>query len=209
MPHLSSTCHGDELCLDEYARHVSTLDPGAILPLHNFTHLSIEEQGLVDIASRASVDFCSISGACELSNAHHPLKLVVEDNIVKVLNDDYGLCTCQRLFRYIPRSLSKCILSAWEIWLERLRRWEALMTDPEYRSPSPDLPPLDQLFAIFETGPEVSKKRPAEESEDEEDNASPSPPPAKRMRTGPCPDVVRKMKARSAEAEANEAPLEE
>ncbi|KAL0562433.1 hypothetical protein V5O48_019654, partial [Marasmius crinis-equi] len=68
----------------------------------------------------------------------------------------------------------------------------------DYRSPSPDLPTLDELFQG------ISKKRPAAEDL-EADSSSPSsederyPKYAKRMRTGPCRDIVRNMEKRRAE----------
>ncbi|KAL0564582.1 hypothetical protein V5O48_017459 [Marasmius crinis-equi] len=211
MPHLLYNCHGDLHCLDTYARNVSTIEPAATLYQENFVDLTIEEQGLLDIAAHGCSRTFHVTNQplmCETSTSHrHPMKLVVtEQNIVRVLNDDFGLhqCSCPRGIWSAPRSLSRCILNAWGIWLERLRRWEALLNDPDYRSPSPDLPPLEELHKAYdELHNSRSHKRTAAEvsdSDEESGSSSPSPPPAKRLRTGPCELIVAKMEVKSATA---------
>ncbi|KAL0567651.1 hypothetical protein V5O48_014342 [Marasmius crinis-equi] len=199
MPHLSYTCHGDEHCLDKYAGTVSTLKPSTLLPQENFVPLTIEEQGLLDIACHACLSFSVINSplVCESSavSHRHPMKLIVtEDSIVRVLNDDYGLfdCTCGRSVCSAPRSLSRCLLSAWAIWLEKLRRWEALMNLPDYRSPSPDLPELSELFSC------ITPRKRAVDKLEEDSGSSVQPPPAKRVRVD-----VKEVEAK-AEASAEE-----
>ncbi|KAL0565896.1 hypothetical protein V5O48_016121 [Marasmius crinis-equi] len=189
MPHLLYDCHGDLHCLDAYAHKVSTLEPAAILHQENFGHLMIEEQGLLDIAAHACSRTFHVTNkplVCDTSTVshRHPMKLVVtEKNIVRVLNDDFGLhqCSC-------PRG----------IW------WEALLNDPDYRSPSPDLPPLDELHKAYdELHDSRSHKRTAadlSDSDEDSGSSSPSLPPAKRMRTGPCASIVAKMEPKSANA---------
>ncbi|KAL0566322.1 hypothetical protein V5O48_015693 [Marasmius crinis-equi] len=209
MPHLLYKCHGCKCCLDDFSCNVSTLDPGETLPLENFVHLTDKDKGLLEIAAHACQDICN-HFACTLSpaNTRHVLKLVVEDDVVLVLNNDFGLhqCTCPEVIYRVPRSLSRCILSGWEIWLERLRRWEALFNLPHYRSPSPDLPNLAHLFTQ-----QKPKKRGAEEIDEashSSDSSSPSPPPTKRMRTGLCANIVKKIAARKA-ADGAHAAVEE
>ncbi|KAL0571295.1 hypothetical protein V5O48_010672 [Marasmius crinis-equi] len=208
MPHLSYDCHGRKHCLDDFSRKLSTLYPAESLPLQNFVHLPDEEKGLLEIAAHACGDLCSDSVCTSSSDGtRHLLKLVVENGVVLVLNDDFGLhqCTCREVVYRVPKSLSQCILSGWEIYVERLRRWEALLNLPNYRSPSPDLPELSQLHQSFARN--TAQKRAAEETDEGEqsDSSCPSPPPAKRMRTGPCADIVRKITARKAADAADAA----
>ncbi|KAL0566288.1 hypothetical protein V5O48_015729 [Marasmius crinis-equi] len=199
MPHLSSDCHGNERCLDAFSSKLSTLEPAELHPTENFAHLTTKEEGLLAIAAHACEGLCR-RPVCSSSpiRKRHSLQLVVEDDAVMVLNEDYGLdgCTCHEVTYRVPKSLG------WNIWLERLHRWEDMLSSSEYRSPSPDLPPLDKLFART-----IPSKRAAEDIDDSDSNesgfSSPPPPPAKRMRTGPCADVVRKIAAKKAAAVAH------
>ncbi|KAL0571744.1 hypothetical protein V5O48_010215 [Marasmius crinis-equi] len=116
-------------------------------------------------------------------------------------------CGCERVLLEYREDLSRCILSGWEVWRALKARREIIFT-PGYRSPSPELPgPNDLVKYIIRN----CKKRPGEKPEDKGSTSSddePLPlPPAKRMRTGPCRDVMEKIERRKVEeaAKAKEA----
>ncbi|KAL0574855.1 hypothetical protein V5O48_007109 [Marasmius crinis-equi] len=197
MLHLIRNCNGEHRCLDGFACQVTTLNPASTLSIARFETLDEEHRGLLHIAARVCPDICDTRQCPDTEGRTHSMKLVVEDGIVKVLNDDLASCSCGDVLYTIPDDLSACVLSGWNKWLPLHRRWERMMEsilssspNDRYTSPSPE-PELPTLDRLFDSSPHtVSKKRPAEDSKDESDSDSspcstPPLPPAKRMRTGP------------------------
>ncbi|KAL0568522.1 hypothetical protein V5O48_013463 [Marasmius crinis-equi] len=220
MSHLSPDCHGHEHCLDDWSKRLTTHEPARSLPTQYFEFLSDEDKGLLHITSRVCPDICD-PRRCpnpEPGVDTHHVRLMVEDDLIRILRACFTDCGCPEVQYTVPKDLSTCILSGWNVWLGELEKWNNLLaTSPSSRSPSPDPEVPDLLDYIQSQNAAKSlnedlvtrnlaqdcpsgRKRPAEDvseyEEDSSDEESSSPRPAVRMRTGPCADIVRKMEAR-------------
>ncbi|KAL0567387.1 hypothetical protein V5O48_014607 [Marasmius crinis-equi] len=202
MHHLIRSCRGEHKCLNSFALRMCTERPGSTLPAQYFEFLGTTDRALLTLAARVCPTICDSYLCSSVDKPAHYVNLEVEEGILHIVRRDWlkwmlkNRCGCKEILLEIPEDLSRCVLSGWELWCTLAERRDRLLKTPPsgYRSPLPDLPPLEELFK------RVPKKRPTEEEpEDESTDDEQYPRYARRMRTGPCRDIVRKMEKKRAE----------
>ncbi|KAL0571161.1 hypothetical protein V5O48_010800 [Marasmius crinis-equi] len=205
MHHLTRNCRGERQCLDALALRMSIDHPGQTLSTQYFEFLNTDDRALLTLAARLCPDICDNYLCVGPNRSAHYVDLEIDNGILKVARRGWMTtdCGCERILFEVPKDLSKCITGGLETWRALVERRERILnTDPsEYRSPSPDLPPLSELFE------RTQRKRPAEDPGAESPSESSDderPPPAKRMRTGPCRDIMRKIEQKKAEKKVAE-----
>ncbi|KAL0567905.1 hypothetical protein V5O48_014091 [Marasmius crinis-equi] len=165
--------------------------------------MSTQDRALLTLASCLCPQICDPYNCCIPNKDAHYVNLEVEDGVLRVVRRDWETndCGCAQAFPEIPADLSKCILSALEVWCE-LRDRNKIIFTPEYCSSSPDLPSPEELVDYITCN---CKKRPVDFEGSMLSDNEPPPPPVKQMRTGPCQDIVKKIERREAEEAAKKA----